>query len=220
MFANEFVLNIGMFLDSTGSTNEAMDAMHKIGVSSNFLYIFNVDDFHSIKEKRRPDTIWLSTAHHMATLVCKQVISCPQIPINYNGASIHNPVIVDAYNINYRLIHKHYGTFDKSYTERKFQWIRQKTEFTDFDRIELLTVHSYDNSIVEKKDERSMKNVRLIDMKEQQLHSMQDYIDALKIILESGDNNTHLNGYIAPVVADWPGQLFIRKAIVHLRAQE
>jgi hypothetical protein len=55
-------------------------------------------------------------------------------------------------------------------------------------------------------------------MKEQQLHSMQDYIDALKIILESGDN-THLNGYVAPVVADWPGQLFIQKAIVHLHAQ-
>ena len=33
MFANEFVLNIGLFLDSTGSTNEAIDAMHKIGVS-------------------------------------------------------------------------------------------------------------------------------------------------------------------------------------------
>lgn len=28
-----------------------------------------------------------------------------------------------------------------------------KTEFTDFDHIELLTVHSYDNSIVKKKDE-------------------------------------------------------------------
>jgi len=33
MFANEFVLNIGLFLDSTGSTNEAIDAMHKIRVS-------------------------------------------------------------------------------------------------------------------------------------------------------------------------------------------
>ena len=33
MFANEFVLNIGLFLDSTGSTNESINAMHKIGVS-------------------------------------------------------------------------------------------------------------------------------------------------------------------------------------------
>ena len=33
MFANEFILNIGLFLDSTGSTNEFIDAMHKIGVS-------------------------------------------------------------------------------------------------------------------------------------------------------------------------------------------
>ncbi|RGB22135.1 hypothetical protein C1646_776574 [Rhizophagus diaphanus] len=65
-------------------------------------------------------------------------------------------------------------------------------ELTSFDRIELLTVHSYDNAILEKKDEQSMKNVRLVGIKEQQLHSMQDYINALKIILESS-NNTHLN---------------------------
>ena len=64
-----------------------------------------------------------------------------------------------------------------------------------------------------------MKNVRLVGMKEQQLHSMQNYIDALKIILESSDN-THLNGHIAPVVADWLGQLFIRIALVHLHIQE
>ena len=33
MFANEFVLNIGLFLDSTRSTNEVIDIMHKIRVS-------------------------------------------------------------------------------------------------------------------------------------------------------------------------------------------
>ncbi|GET65146.1 hypothetical protein GLOIN_2v1779376 [Rhizophagus irregularis DAOM 181602=DAOM 197198] len=33
MSANKFALNIGLFLDSTGSTNESIDAMHKIGVS-------------------------------------------------------------------------------------------------------------------------------------------------------------------------------------------
>ena len=155
----------------------------------------------------------------MATCICKQIISCPQIPIIYNGVSVHNPKNVDACNINYRLINKYCGIFDKSYTECKFQWVRQKMDLTNFNRIELLTVHSYDHAILEKKDERSMKNVRLVGMKKQQLHSMQDYIDALKIILESSDN-THLNGYVAPVVADWPGQLFIRKALVHLHIQE
>ena len=110
----------------------------------------------------------------MATLVCKQV--------NYNGASIHNPVNVDAYNINYRL----------SYTERKFQWIRQNTEFTDFDRIELLTVHSYDNSIAEKKDERSMNGLQLIGFKEQHLHSMQDYLNVLQIILNVSEKTKYL----------------------------
>ena len=28
--------------------------------------------------------------------------------------------------------------------------------------------------------------------------------------------NKHLNGHIAPIIAEWPGQLFIRKAITQL----
>ncbi|POG72731.1 hypothetical protein GLOIN_2v1773371 [Rhizophagus irregularis DAOM 181602=DAOM 197198] len=76
---------------STGSNNESTDAMHK-NWSSN--------DFHSIKEKRRSNATWLSTGHHMTTCICKQITSCPQIPITYNGASIYNPTNIDVYNIN------------------------------------------------------------------------------------------------------------------------
>ncbi|UZO11870.1 uncharacterized protein OCT59_003423 [Rhizophagus irregularis] len=78
--------------------------------------VFNKDDFHSIKEKRRSNATWLSTGHHMTTCICKQITSCPQIPITYNGASIYNPTNIDVYNINNRLIHKYYGTFDKSHS--------------------------------------------------------------------------------------------------------
>ncbi|CAB5353606.1 unnamed protein product [Rhizophagus irregularis] len=118
--ANKFALNIGLFLDSTGSNNESTDAMHKNWSSTFFIRVihtvFNKDDFHSIKEKRRSNATWLSTSHHMTTCICKQITSCPQIPITYNSASIYNPTNIDVYNINNRLIHKYYGTFDKSHS--------------------------------------------------------------------------------------------------------
>ncbi|CAB4485801.1 unnamed protein product [Rhizophagus irregularis] len=107
-------------LNSTGSNNESTDAMHKNWSSTFFIRVihtvFNKDDFHSIKEKRRSNATWLSTGHHMTTCICKQITSCPQIPITYNGASIYNPTNIDVYNINNRLIHKYYGTFDKSHS--------------------------------------------------------------------------------------------------------
>ncbi|PKC17230.1 hypothetical protein RhiirA5_493124 [Rhizophagus irregularis] len=106
--ANKFALNVGLFLDSTGSNNESTDAMHKNWSSIIVILmlclaffirvihtVFNKDDFHSIKEKRRSNATWLSTGHHMTTCICKQITSCPQIPITYNGASIYNPTNID-----------------------------------------------------------------------------------------------------------------------------
>src|SRR6266542_3230861 len=45
---------------------------------------------------------------------------------------------------------------------------------------------------------------------------MNDYITALQMILDIDKNTGHLSNKIAPLVADWPGQLFIHKAITHL----
>jgi hypothetical protein len=41
-------------------------------------------------------------------------------------------------------------------------------------------VHCYDDAIVERKEEHSMKGVRLIGFQEKNLHSMNDCITALK----------------------------------------
>ena len=54
------------------------------------LALYNLDDYHDIHEKRRPDTVTLSTAKYMATCICKQVSACVPIPINFNNKSIHN----------------------------------------------------------------------------------------------------------------------------------
>ena len=178
------------------------------------MHIYNIDDYHAIHEKRRPDTVSTSLAKHFTTCVAKPVAECFAIPLMSNGISIHNPNNIEAPRICWYLLNKYTGIFDVAYTDL---WISQGYQNANtFDRIELLTIHCYDDAIAERKDERSMKDLQLIGFKEQHLHSMQDYLNALQMILTISKKTKCLDNYVAPIVADWPGQLFIRKALTHL----
>ncbi|GBB99541.1 hypothetical protein RclHR1_35530001, partial [Rhizophagus clarus] len=185
-------LEVGLYLSASGATHAAIDTMNSIGFSacyttvnnfkreianehplnirkylsehSNHLYVYNLDDYYDIHEKRRPDTVTLSTTKHMVTCICKQVLGCASIPIVFNNVSIHNP-----------------------------QWLTNGQLATNtFDQIKLLTVHCYDNAIAERKEERSMKGVRLIGFQEKNLHSLNDYITALQMILDIDKNTGYL----------------------------
>jgi hypothetical protein len=153
---------------------------------------------------------------HLATCVAKKVEKCAPVPIMYNSISVHNPVNIDSMLICKQLDEWYQSFFDCSYTSRKLSFLGEKNAIS-FDRIEQLTIHSYDNAIEERREERKMKGSILVGAKEQNLHSMQDYLQALKMILTYNNQVGHLNGKVAPVVCDWPGQLFIRKAISHLQ---
>ncbi|RIB21268.1 hypothetical protein C2G38_2177084 [Gigaspora rosea] len=63
------------------------------------------------------------------------------------------------------------------------------------------------------KEKRSMEGLKLVGFNEQMLHSVEDYIKAIILILSINNKTGHLDNCIAPLVADWPGQLFIRKAL-------
>ena len=47
---------------------------------------------------------------------------------------------------------------------------------------------------------------------------MQDYLEGLKMITSINNDIDHLQNVVAPIVADWPGQLFIRKALTYLHS--
>ncbi|CAG8767604.1 8414_t:CDS:1, partial [Cetraspora pellucida] len=48
------------------------------------------------------------------------------------------------------------------YNECKMEWISQNSfQFNSQNRIDLLTLHIYDNAIKECKEERSMKSIRV-----------------------------------------------------------
>ena len=181
------------------------------------MHIYNIDDYHNIHEKRKPDTTSTSIAKHFVTYIIKPVTGCFAIPIVSNGISIHNPNNVEALRICWHLFNKYTRIFDIIYTECQSFWISQGYQnINAFDHIEFLTVHSYDNSIAKRKDEKLMNGLQLVSFKEQHLHLMQDYLNALQIILNVSEKTKHLKKQVAPIVADWPGQLFIRKALTHL----
>ncbi|KAF0523835.1 hypothetical protein F8M41_015371 [Gigaspora margarita] len=56
-------------------------------------------------------------------------------------------------------------------------------EIDKFESIDNLTIHLYDDAILEYKEERSIKDLQLVDFKELELHSFENYADAFKMII-------------------------------------
>ena len=151
----------------------------------------------------------------MATSVSKK-IECRKIPATFNQIYIHNPKNIDADNIKIHLMHEFKGVFEVSYNMRKKEWIGQNNSIDETNRIELLTVHSYDALILEKHHSRSMKEVRIINLQQKNLHCLNDYLEVLQTLIKIENIAKYLQNNIIPIVADWPGQLFIRKTITKI----
>jgi len=248
-YNNSLQLEVGLYLSSSGITSEAIDIMSRLGISVSYktverykkkiadnhlkkmdvyfeenkhrLFCFNIDDYHSIHSYRNPNTTSLSSAHHMATCVAKTVENSSPIPAMENNVSIHNPENIEDQRINKYLVHTYIDSLSKSYNAQKYSWQSNNLiTMNEFDRIELLTVHSYDDSIEQHCSERSMMNCHLVNMKELNLKNLDNYLNAIKMITDILSLNTYLKKYIIPIVADFPGQLFIRKAITLLQKQK
>ncbi|RIB07301.1 hypothetical protein C2G38_2214832 [Gigaspora rosea] len=203
-FVNQHKLEVGLYLRASGAMWEAIDTMlslrysactktvdayqkkiqkeHSTKIENYFLehnnfHVYNIADYHSIYENRRPDMVSCSTANYFATCVAKPILGCSSEPLVFNGVSVHNPENVEAPRICWYLLHRYTGIFDISYSD-----------------------------YMESQD-------RLVRFKEQDLHSVQDYTNVLNLILSINNKTYHLDGRVAPIIVDWPGQIFIRKAL-------
>ncbi|RIB18493.1 hypothetical protein C2G38_2184472 [Gigaspora rosea] len=146
-----------------------------------------IDDYHAIHGIRRPDTTSTSSANHFATCVAKPVLESQSVLLVHNNISIHNPANIEAPRICWHLINNYTGIFDIPYFERQLYWVSQnRLVINELDRIDALM---------------------------QGLHSVEDYIKAITLILSINNKTRHLDNCVAPLVADWPGQLFVRKAL-------
>src|SRR6266498_3296522 len=86
-------------------------------------------------------------------------------------------------------------------------------------RVKLLNIHNYDDRIQNYYELRSMSNSKLVDFILHSLHNIKDYVECLNLIfkvferLEKTSEENYLNNFVIPIIADWPGQVNIRRAI-------
>jgi len=232
-FVNDAKRDLAMYLDSTGASNTSIDTLADLGVTTTSrtitrlktsvsedhtktvdaalanhaekAMILNIDDYHSIHTKRMPDTTTTSTAAHLATILMNPVTTQRVIL----KANVHNPALVDAILIKTNLENRFMMSYGLSHNQR---WGLRTTD--DDTRLEELTVHSYDIRLKEKRNTRAMKDVILVDLQENNLHSLDAYVKAINTVVNVPSMQRYIQqGHIIPVVADWPGQIYLRTAI-------
>ncbi|CAG8586823.1 14033_t:CDS:2, partial [Dentiscutata erythropus] len=175
----------------------------------NNLLIACVDDYHNLHSTRIPSTTSIPQITHMATILFNVIEALP-IPYNsiYNF-SVHNPCGVDAYLLKKIFQRQYVFTIANSYNSEKsyWNWASNKVDLFEF-----LTVHSYDVNMVNKYH-RKFNKTKLIDCIKLDLKNTKNYIEAVNTFLSLPEMKNYLKNYIIPLPVDFPGQLFIRKAI-------
>ncbi|RIB01256.1 hypothetical protein C2G38_2256270, partial [Gigaspora rosea] len=167
--------------------------------------VLNIDDYHSIHTERMPNTTTTSTAAHLATILLNPITTQEAIP----QANVHNPKLVDAELIKTNVENKFMTLYGLSHNQR---WGFRTVD--DEQKLEELNVHNYDTRLKEKRHIRSIKDVILVDLQENNLHTMKEYIDAINTVVNVPSMQRYIEkGHIIPIVADWPGQIHIRTAI-------
>ncbi|CAG8782328.1 19164_t:CDS:2, partial [Cetraspora pellucida] len=136
----------------------------------------------------------------MATICVNLLKYCaPSSYYSSTGFNIHNPEFIDANIIISKLHTEYMQAFGTSYTDRKKAWnnIQEITNLSDDILIDSLTMHMYDSDIAECKEERAMKDVKLVDLIPLDLHSMNDYLKAINTYTRLQPIRQYLNSFIA-----------------------
>ncbi|RIB03962.1 hypothetical protein C2G38_2254658 [Gigaspora rosea] len=232
----KLMFDLAYYLDSVGTSNEGLNTLANFGITttaravnhrkkqiseaheeyikkvlenrSENAFILNIDDYHNIHVNRQPDTTSTSWAAHMATIIANP---CPTSAIPQNRAL--NPKVVDDELIMKHLDERFIVNLGISYYDHRQKYIGK---CSDDKLMERLTLHSYDDRLEEKKkSNRHIQNAILFDFVESRLKSVENYTNALQIVYNQKLMQEYLSNNVVPIVADWPGQFFIRKAIAH-----
>ncbi|RHZ82280.1 hypothetical protein Glove_110g21 [Diversispora epigaea] len=211
---------IGLYMAGTGMSTVGINTLSNMGLSATYqtvynnkkqianvyeqtiqeyisdnqqkLLILNIDDYHDLHESRIPSVTSINRISHMATILLNTNNISP-IPLS---SAFHNPNGIDD-------------------NTQKSNWnsIKDVTTLNEFDLVETLVVHCYDADLSEK-HVRRFDTTKLVDFIPSDLKNMNDYIKALTKAFSLFEMRLYLMNYIIPVPADFPGQLYIRRAIV------
>ncbi|PKK60752.1 hypothetical protein RhiirC2_792866 [Rhizophagus irregularis] len=224
-YINSIKADIGSYLQTSDASSSSIDTLANIGFSirrmtvDQKIFILNIDDYHNIHRHNKPTLLETLTHNifHFVSILLNSNSNIAAIPYCSNNILIHNPKGID-----FKLIIKNFEDFfmkqiGKSYYEQNELWKQFLIEDSYENRVENLNVHDYDGRIQNHQELRSLNNSKLVDFILHSLYSTKDYIECLDIlfkVFERSENEyNYLDNYVIPVVADWPGQVNIRRAI-------
>ena len=190
------------------------------------MFILNIDDYHNIHRRNQPTLLQTHNIYHFVTILLNTNAKIPRIPFySLDNFSIHNPKGVDSKLIINNFKDNYMNQLNKSYYRQKELWKQFLIEDSHEARIEQFDIHDYDGRIQHYHELRSMSNSKLVDFILHPLHSTKDYIECTDFVfkvferLKNTEEENYLDNFIIPIIADWPGQVNIRRAIT-LRLKE
>lgn len=170
-----------------------------------FIAIF-IDDYHNIHTHHRPSTSKQTQVLHMATLLIK--VFPTVAAIDHQELQVNDPKPVNTDLIK-RLLANKMSLLSKTYVDTMPDWLQTKFYDPESERHRLL-IHDYQQ--LEARELRSMKNCKLVDCIELPLKSYDNFLEALKTILENG-LSTYLEHFVVPFIGDWPAQFYVRQMV-------
>ncbi|RIB25161.1 hypothetical protein C2G38_2031283 [Gigaspora rosea] len=200
-FVNNIKSNIALYLDSVSASDSSINTLSDLGVTTTThtvaqhktsiseehanavnstlaqymenAMVLNIDDYHSIHTKRVPNTTTTSDAAHLVTILINPITTQPAI----SNIDIHNPLLVDAKLIKRNIATKFMTLYSFSHNQR---WGFRVVDSNK--KLEELTIHNYDTRLKEKQSTRSIKNTVLIDLQENDLHTIDAYVKAINTV--------------------------------------
>ena len=184
------------------------------------MLILNINDYYNIHHRNMPSLLETHNILHFVTILLNSNPNISRIPYCFDNILIHNPKGIDSEIIIKNFEDYFMNQIGKNYYEQNELWKQYLIEEDSYkNRIENLNIHNYDGRIQEHKELRSLNNSKLVDFILHPLHSTKDYIECLELLfkvfkrLENIDEQKYLDHYVIPIIADWPGQVNIRRAI-------
>ncbi|UZO22821.1 uncharacterized protein OCT59_015170 [Rhizophagus irregularis] len=230
---------IGLFLINSGASVTCINALANMGICSTYQTLYNkletivnnhqhsvqayiyrqrnkliigcIDDYHNLHSTRIPTVTSKDQISHMATVLFNTSEASPIPYYTNNHLPIHNPNGVDPFILKEALWATHLISLGKSYNSVKFNW----DNYYEGELMESLTIHSYDADLWERYG-RKFDQTKLVDLLELPLKNTNNYIQAIQSFIELPEIVNYLRQYTIPIPADFPGQLFIRRAIVNI----
>ena len=173
--------------------------------------VFNIDDYHNIHTKHRPENKTQTQAVHMTTLLVKVF---PNIKAISNQA-LDTPLL-PAFPVNkdnlVMLVSNNMAGLSQSYVTSMPDWVLAKYFDPEAERHRLL-LHEYQQTEIQKM--RCMDNTKLIDSLHLPLKSYDDLLKAFQHMLSNG-LDLYLSSFVAPFIGDWPTQFFMRQLVYNL----